>query len=65
MSNIVVQAEWMLIPAFSAITGYTEKAIRRKIEDGVWRQGQHYCKAPDGRLTMNLQEYYKWVQQTE
>ncbi|MGO4379716.1 excisionase [Pseudoduganella sp. RAF53_2] len=55
--------QWMLIPMFSALTGYTEKAVRRKVEDGVWINGKHYRKAPDGRITMNLQEYYKWVEQ--
>lgn len=58
--NIVPQ--YMLIPVFSDLTGYTEKAVRRKIEDGVWIEGRHYRRAPDGRLTMNLQEYYKWVE---
>ena len=47
---------------FAGMTGYSEKAVRRKIEDGVWIQGKHYQKAPDGRITMNLQEYYKRVQ---
>ena len=55
--------QWMLIPMFSSLTGYTEKAVRRKMEDGVWINGKHYRKAPDGRITMNLQEYYKWVEQ--
>lgn len=62
MSNIIVNIEWVLIPKFSQLTGYSEKAIRRKIEDGVWLQGRHYRKAPDGRITINLQEYYKWVE---
>jgi len=64
MNAVVVHLEWVLIPAFAALTGYTEKAIRRKIEDGVWLENKHYKKAPDGRITMNLQEYYKWVAQS-
>lgn len=63
MNAPVVQLEWVLIPVFAAMTGYTEKAIRRKIADGIWLQGKHYKKAPDGRVTMNMQEYYKWVEQ--
>jgi len=57
-----LQLEWVLIPVFAQLTGYTEKAVRRKIGDGVWIQGKHYQKAPDGRITMNIQEYYRWVQ---
>jgi hypothetical protein len=63
MNAIVVHLEWVLIPVFAGLTGYSEKAVRRKIEDGVWLEGKHYRKAPDGRITMNLQEYYKWVEQ--
>jgi hypothetical protein len=61
---IGVQIEWCLIPVFCAVTGYTEKAVQRKIGDGVWIQGKHYRKAPDGRITMNMQEYYKRVEGT-
>jgi hypothetical protein len=64
MNGLAVQIEWVLIPVFSNLTGYTEKAIRRKIQDGVWVQGKHYRKAPDGRVAMNLQEFYRWVEGT-
>lgn len=63
MGEIHLPLQWMLIPMFCSLTGYSEKAVRRKIEDGVWVQGKHYRKAPDGRITMNVQEYYKWVEQ--
>lgn len=63
MNAFAIHLEWLLIPAFANLTGYSEKAVRRKIEDGVWLEGKHYKKAPDGRITMNLQEYYKWVAQ--
>lgn len=65
MGNLAIQVEWVLLPMFCGLTGYTEKAVRRKIEDGVWLQGRHFRKAPDGRITMNIQEYYKWVEQAE
>jgi hypothetical protein len=62
MNAIAIHLEWVLIPTFGAITGYTDKAIRRKIEEGVWIEGKHYRRAPDGRITMNVPEYYKWVE---
>lgn len=62
MNALVVNLQYVLIPVFCAMTGYTEKAVRRKIEDGKWLEGKHYRKAPDGHITMNLQEYYKWVE---
>jgi hypothetical protein len=65
VGNDLAPAEWMLIPVFCNRTGYTEKAVRRKIQDGVWLRGKHYKKAPDGHVTMNIQEYYRWVEQAE
>jgi hypothetical protein len=53
---------YVLIGKFAAETGYTEKAIRKKIEDGVWIQGRHYRKAPDGRIMMDMEEYERWVE---
>lgn len=57
-----VQLQWVLIPVFCSLTGYTEKAVRRKIEEGVWIESTHYRRAPDGRITMDIREYYKWVE---
>jgi hypothetical protein len=62
MGATAVNVKYVLIPVFCAITGYTDKAVRRKIEDGIWRQGKHYRKAPDGHVTMDLQAYYEWVE---
>ena len=64
MTAPAVHVQWILIPVFCALTGYTDKAVRRKIADGIWIQGKHYQKAPDGHITMNLMGYYKWVEGT-
>lgn len=45
----------------SELIGLSEKAIRRKREEGVWRQGKEIELGPDGRVYVNLQEYEKWV----
>jgi hypothetical protein len=63
VSTIAANIRYTLIPVFCAITGYTDKAVRRKIEDGIWIEGRHYRRAPDGHITMNVEEYYKWVEQ--
>lgn len=62
MSTPTVSVQYVLIPVFSSLTGYSEKAVRRKIEDGIWLEGKHYRRAPDGRISMDLQEYTKWVE---
>jgi len=65
MERINVQLEWMLIPLFCSLTGYTVKAVHRKIEEGRWVEGRMYRRAPDGHVTMNLQAYYRWVNDSE
>lgn len=62
MSAPAIYVKYVLIPVFCALTGYTDKAVRRKIQDGKWIQGKHYRKAPDGHITINLEEYYEWVE---
>jgi len=53
---------WVLIPVFCALTGYTDKAVRRKIEDGKWLEGDIWKKAPDGHIMMNMPAFYRWVE---
>ena len=38
---------YALIPRFCSITGYTEKAVRRKMQSGVWLEGREWKRAPD------------------
>lgn len=59
--NARIEADMMLIPLFCAMTGYSEKAVRRKIEDGKWIEGIHYTRAPDGHITMSYQAYNAWA----
>jgi len=53
---------YVTIFKFCDDTGYTVKAVRRKIEDGVWIEGKHYRRSPDGRIHINVIEYVKWVE---
>lgn len=57
----LLPARFVTIEVFSAITGYSEKAVRRKIQEHAWRQGREYKRAPDGRLLVDMQGYEKWV----
>lgn len=63
MNAPVVNLEWMLIPCFCNFTGYSDKAVRRKLEDGKWLEGKMWKKGSDGHININLQEYYKWVRE--
>lgn len=53
---------YVRITLFSQQTGYTEKAVRRKIADGIWLAGREYRKAPDGAILMDMEGYGRWVE---
>lgn len=65
MSIVTISLRYVLIPVFCQFTGYSEKAVRCKIHEGVWLEGKHYRKAPDGRITMDMEAYHQWVEATE
>jgi hypothetical protein len=44
------------------LTGYSEKAIRRKIEEGVWREGREWKRAPDNRILVLMEGYQRWAE---
>ncbi|WP_050858836.1 hypothetical protein [Paracidovorax oryzae] len=43
------------------LTGLTQKAIRRKIERGIWLEGKHWRRR-DGGIFIDMREYDKWVE---
>lgn len=53
---------YVLIPAFATLSGYSEKAIRCKINTGVWIEGKEYRRAPDGRIHVDMEGVQKWVE---
>lgn len=53
---------WPTIRRFSEESGYTENAIRTKIKNGVWLEGQVWIKAPDGRVLISIDGYHQWVE---
>ncbi|MDN3920002.1 excisionase [Pelomonas sp. PFR6] len=52
---------FILLQKFAELTGYTEKALRRKIEEHVWREGREYRRSPDGRIHIDVEWYESWV----
>lgn len=63
--SVVVQlapAPYVLPAVAAAITGYTVKAIARKIERGEWLEGREWVKAPDGRRLISMKGYRQWAE---
>lgn len=56
------QAPYVTIDLAAKLTGYTERAIRTKIQKGVWLEGQEFLKGPDGRVLISMRGYTSWVE---
>jgi hypothetical protein len=51
----------MKISKFCELTGYTDKAVRRKKEEGVWLVGHEVHVSPNGDLTIDPEGYTRWA----
>jgi hypothetical protein len=55
-------ADYVTITMAATMTGYSPKAIRRKIESGVWLEGREFRRAPDGHVLISVKGYELWVE---
>ncbi len=55
-------APYVTIALAATITGLSEKAIRRKIEDGKWIEGREYRRSPDGGIFISMRGFTRWVE---
>ena len=53
---------WVVIKVLARESGLTEDAIRAKKKNGVWLEGIHWRKAPDGRIWFNREAIERWVE---
>jgi hypothetical protein len=59
---MIAPARYVLLSLASVITGYTVKAMERKIERGEWPEGRVWKRAPDGHIMVDVFGYQKWVE---
>ena len=59
---VVAPARYVLLPVANAVTGYSIKAMERKIERGDWPEGKLWKRAPDGRILIDMMGYQRWVE---
>lgn len=55
-------ARYVLLPLANLLTGYSVKAMERKIERGDWQEGKVWRRAPDGRILIDVVGYQRWVE---
>jgi hypothetical protein len=58
----VAPAPYVTIALAATITGLSEKAIRRKIEDGKWLVGREFVRSPDGGIFISITGYQAWIE---
>ena len=58
----LVPPRYVQLHVAELLTGYTEKAINGKIDNGIWVEGKVWRRAPDGRRLIDLRGYEIWVE---
>lgn len=53
---------YIRIKLFCEKTGWTDRAVRMKMQKGVWLEGREWCRAPDGSILIHWENYEKWVE---
>ena len=56
----VKAARYVRVALAVQLTGYSDKAIRRKMEDGVWREGAVWLPGADGEILIDMEGCEKW-----
>lgn len=59
MAISITPVRYVLLPPANLVTGYTVKAMQRKIARGDWQEGKVWRRVPDGRITIDLVGYEK------
>jgi hypothetical protein len=59
---VVASSRYVLLPLAHVLTGYSVKAIQRKIERGDWPEGKVWRHAPDGHIVLDMTGYERWVE---
>lgn len=59
-----MNCKYVTISKFSELTGYTEQAVRNKMNNGVWLEGIHYQRPSDKKPLMDMEAYYTWVEES-
>lgn len=53
---------WVTLNKANDIFGYSPEALRGKINRGQLAQGDHWRKAPDGRLLIHVERFNRWLE---
>jgi hypothetical protein len=52
---------FLTVAKFCSESGYTNAAVRGKINTGVWLEQRVWRRAPDGHILIDIEGYNEWV----
>lgn len=58
----LVPEPYVTVKLYETLTGITEKATRRRMERGVWIEGKHFIRDPQGTILINREACRKWAE---
>ena len=56
----VKAARYVRVALAVQLTGYSDEAICRTMEDGVWREGAVWLRSASGEILIDMEGYEKW-----
>ncbi len=62
VAAVLMPARYVRVHLFEALTGYSAKAVERKIASGTWMEGREFKRAPDGHVLIDMKGYEQWVE---
>jgi hypothetical protein len=60
----IASAKYVTVKLYALISGKSEGAIRKKIERGIWLEGRHYRRDPEGCIWINTEGVESWLEGT-
>lgn len=58
----IMPAPYVTVKLAAAMTGLSQKAIRRKMENGKWLEGREYRRSPDGGIFISIKGFTAWLE---
>lgn len=62
VEEITLLPRWIRATKYAEISGISPRAIEAKRTRGVWLEGTHWIKAPDGTIMVNWRAVDDWVE---
>ena len=53
---------YMVLSLWSEKTGYSKHAFHGKKNAGIWVEGEHWVKSPDGKIQVDWRAIEEWIE---